>query len=674
MADSRHSRDNRSHSSGRGFRGNGQRDQGRGRPSFGKGGKGGRYDRGGRDDRNSRDGGKGKSKEKVHQRAYQSDDPNEPEIPAGVLATDLDEDAQKALLTLSGSNREIVARHLVAAGQLIDIDAEQAYLHAQAAVKRAGRVDLVREAAGLTAYATGRYEEALRELRAVRRMRGGLGLIAVEADCERGLGRPQKAIDLLDENNQAALSIDDQVEVVLVAAGARMDLGQDSYALMIIEKAVQELPEDASDEARRRLMAMQARLLSEAGRQAEAEEVEESMPEEVDPMEIVDLGSLVDADVDNTRTDLRGGNAPLPQMFDGALLDLDGVCFHGKDVYAPGPKALQDAEDQGMLLGFITNNASRSPEEVAEHMNGMGYDVVPGQVMTSALELIMLLEEELEPGSTVLVIGTESFEKIVKEAGYHVIREATEPAAAVLQAFAPNVGWAQLTEAAYAIQGGAKYYATNLDATLPTERGLALGNGALSAALSRATSTRAIAAGKPQPQIFQRTAKLLDITKALVVGDRLDTDIAGAVYARMASMAVLGGASSALDIVHAKPGMRPAYVALGVEGITQVHPRPLHHTDGTWTCGVSQAVRIGPRGRVEIADSIIPEDMEELCITLDTFRALIAAAWEYATDRRRAACPPLKVVDNDDPNGVVQPIAPAASEADSDGIGDKADD
>ena len=103
---------------------------------------------------------------------YISPNGNEPTIPAGVSADELDRDALRALATLSGPNRDIVARHLVMAGQLIDLDPEAAYQHAQAAVSRAGRVDVVREAAALTAYASGRYEEALREVRAVRRMRG----------------------------------------------------------------------------------------------------------------------------------------------------------------------------------------------------------------------------------------------------------------------------------------------------------------------------------------------------------------------------------------------------------------------------------------------------------------------------------------------------------------------
>ena len=169
---------------------------------------------------------------------YVSPNGNEPTIPAGVSAQELDADAARALTTLSGPNRDIVARHLVMAGQLIDLDPEAAYQHAQAAVSRAGRVDVVREAAALTAYASGRYEEALREVRAVRRMRGDESLRAVEADAERGLGHPEKAVEIIDATDSSSLDLAEQVELVLVSSGARADLGQSDVGLVIVDDAL----------------------------------------------------------------------------------------------------------------------------------------------------------------------------------------------------------------------------------------------------------------------------------------------------------------------------------------------------------------------------------------------------------------------------------------------------
>ncbi len=574
-------------------------------------------------------------------------------IPAGVLAEDLDPEARRALSTLSGFNQEIVSRHLVAAGQIIDVDPELAYQHAQAAVKRAGRVDVVREAAALTAYASGRYEEALREVRAVRRMRGDNSLRAIEADCERGLGRPEKAIELVEATDMASVSLSEQVELVLVSAGARADLGQTEYSLMVVERALDSMPEDAPAHLLRRLMELKAERLNDLGRTEEAENTIASMPDEPEAMEIVDLDEMLDADVDNVRTDLRGTTQPLNEEFDAALLDLDGVAFHGDRVQPGGPKALSAAMDAGMILGFVTNNASRSPEEVAQKLQGMGYEAEADQVMTAATDLMMDLKETLEPGSKVLVVGSESLANLVKEGGFEPVADALGHVDAVVQGFGPNVDWAMLSEAAYAINSGAQYFATNMDATLPTERGFALGNGSLVAAVMRATSKRPISAGKPRPEIFIRTAQMLGAKKPIGVGDRLETDVAGAINARIAAMHVLSGVHSARDVVNAPKGKRPSFVGIDLSALNEVHPPALHHRDGTWTCGVSQQVRIVRGGNIEIADVPIAEDGDTVTISIDTFRALVAGSWDYADERGSVKCPELKVVQNDDPSGTV---------------------
>ena len=152
-------------------------------------------------------------------------------IPEDVTFSMLDRDARGPLRTLSKENAERVGRHLVMVGRLIDEDPEAAYEHAQAAVRRAGRVDVVREAAGLAAYRTGRYAEALRELRTVRRLNGSSEHLAVMADCERGLGRPERAITLSQEPEAQTLPADTQIEMAMVVSGARLDLGQAEAAV-----------------------------------------------------------------------------------------------------------------------------------------------------------------------------------------------------------------------------------------------------------------------------------------------------------------------------------------------------------------------------------------------------------------------------------------------------------
>jgi tetratricopeptide (TPR) repeat protein len=152
--------------------------------------------------------------------------------------SDLDRAVRGRLRTLSKDNADGVGRHLVMVGRLLDTQPELAYEHAQAAVRRAGRVDVVREAAGLAAYRTGRYAEALRELRTVRRLNGSSEHLAIMADCERGLGRPERALTLAQEPEAETLDADAKVELAMVVSGARLDLGQAEAAVAALSSPV----------------------------------------------------------------------------------------------------------------------------------------------------------------------------------------------------------------------------------------------------------------------------------------------------------------------------------------------------------------------------------------------------------------------------------------------------
>ena len=161
-----------------------------------------------------------------------------PEIPADVQFSDLDRRVRARLRTLSKENAEGVGQHLVMAGRLLDTDPELAYEHAQAAVRRAGRVDVVREAAGLAAYRTGRFAEALRELRTVRRLNGSSEHLAIMADCERGLGRPERALALAASDESAGLEREAAIELAIVVSGARLDLGEPEAAHAALTESV----------------------------------------------------------------------------------------------------------------------------------------------------------------------------------------------------------------------------------------------------------------------------------------------------------------------------------------------------------------------------------------------------------------------------------------------------
>ena len=252
-----------------------------------------------------------------------------PEIPDDVTAAQLDRAVRGRLRTLSKDNADGVARHLVMAGVLLDSDPELAYEHAQAAVRRAGRVDVVREAAGLAAYRTGRYAEALSELRTVRRLNGSSDHLAVMADCERGLGRPERAIALAASPEAVELGEEPAVELAIVVSGARLDLGESEAALAVLATpAVRR----AKGLLRVRVAQARAAALSASGDAAGAEaelaefddrQLAEAAGESPGEGEDVVVFDLVDDD------DLEHGNEsgdPAAGMTsdDDAVLDEDG--------------------------------------------------------------------------------------------------------------------------------------------------------------------------------------------------------------------------------------------------------------------------------------------------------------------------------------------------------------
>lgn len=193
---------------------------------------------------------------------------DEPAIPEDVKPTDLDPTVRRDLLGLERQNADEVARHLVMAGNLVDGDPALALQHARSARQRAGRIAIVREAVGITAYHAGEWAEALSELRAARRMGGGPGLLAVMADCERGMGRPERAIELGRSDEARALDADQAIELSIVVAGARMDLGQAEAAVVTLQTP--ELDPAKSGSAYGRLFYAYADALLAAGRRADA--------------------------------------------------------------------------------------------------------------------------------------------------------------------------------------------------------------------------------------------------------------------------------------------------------------------------------------------------------------------------------------------------------------------
>ena len=191
-----------------------------------------------------------------------------PPIPAEIEARQLAPEVRRELTTLDRSTADFVARHLVAAGELLDEDPEAALAHARAARARSTRIAAVREAVGIAAYQCGDWSQALAELRAARRMGSRSPLLALIADCERGVGRPERAIELARSDDAAQLTGDDADELRIVVAGARSDLGQHEQALAVL--STPQLDPSRTGQTAARLFYAYADTLLTLGRPEEA--------------------------------------------------------------------------------------------------------------------------------------------------------------------------------------------------------------------------------------------------------------------------------------------------------------------------------------------------------------------------------------------------------------------
>jgi HAD superfamily hydrolase (TIGR01450 family) len=254
----------------------------------------------------------------------------------------------------------------------------------------------------------------------------------------------------------------------------------------------------------------------------------------------------------------------LVDRYAAVVCDLDGVVYRGPSAV---PHAVRVLGSLDVAVVYATNNASRSPTDVATHLRDLGLPCTPDAVATSAQAGAWLLADRLAAGSRVLAIGGPGVATALAEAGLFPVLPAeapTVPVEAVLQGYGPTVTAGDLAEAAYAVEGGATWVATNTDGTLPTDRGVAPGNGSLVAAVERAVGGPPhLVAGKPAAPLYLLCARRLDLPadRLLAVGDRLDTDIEGAMAAGMDSLLVLTGVDDLQACLEAPPGRRPTWVA-----------------------------------------------------------------------------------------------------------------
>ncbi|CAM2736309.1 HAD family hydrolase [Mycobacterium intermedium] len=307
----------------------------------------------------------------------------------------------------------------------------------------------------------------------------------------------------------------------------------------------------------------------------------------------------------------------IAQQYDCLLIDLDGTVFRGRRPTDGAVEVLDEVQSRKL---FVTNNASRSADEVADHLRELGFAVTADDVVTSAQSAARLLADRVPPGSKVLIVGTDALAGEISAVGLQPVRKYDDDPVAVVQGLSMTLGWPDLAEAALAIRAGALWVAANVDPTLPTERGLLPGNGSLVAALRAATGAEPEVAGKPAPQLMNDAVGRGDFRAPLVVGDRLDTDIEGANNAGLPSLMVLSGVNTARDAVYAEPIRRPTYIA---------HDLRCLRKDG-------DLLKVGPQPgwRVEVDSGAVRvrADGERPGDDLSVVRAVASAVWGAQLD------------------------------------------
>jgi glycerol-1-phosphatase len=312
--------------------------------------------------------------------------------------------------------------------------------------------------------------------------------------------------------------------------------------------------------------------------------------------------------------ELLASDVPLVAAHDRALLDLDGVVYRGRTAVPGADSTIAALRDGGCRVAFITNNASRTPQAVVDHLDGFGIRATAEEVVTSAVATARFVAEEFA-GRTVLAVGGPGVHAALQEQGIEVVASADDRPGLVVVGFGPQVRVADLAEACYAIQRGAEFVATNLDASAPNDRGIGPAAGSMAGVVTGVTGVVPTAVGKPEPLMYREAAPDADPERVIVVGDRLDTDLRGATTLGMHTMHVLTGSHGVRDVLLADARERPTFLASDIRGLLDPHPAP-KAADGGWSCGSATA---------RVDDGVLALAGEP---DLDLFRAACAAVWE----------------------------------------------
>ncbi|MGN6250234.1 MAG: HAD-IIA family hydrolase [Marmoricola sp.] len=300
---------------------------------------------------------------------------------------------------------------------------------------------------------------------------------------------------------------------------------------------------------------------------------------------------------------------PLLAEHDLLVLDLDGVVYRGPAAVPGAAEALEEARRAGVGVAFVTNNAARTPEDVAAHLTRLGVRADAADVVTSAQAASRLVAEQVPAGRSVYVIGGTGLVVALRERGLRPVTDLADVgedgAAAVVQGYGPDMPWRQVVDGAILVRGGTPWVASNTDLTMPTDRGIGPGNGTLVRLVADYAGRTPVVAGKPEPALLQETLDRVGGRRPLMIGDRLDTDIAGAGRVGWPSLLVLTGVTGLAELLAAESGERPQFVASGLAGLAEPQPVPSVVDDevhlGSWR-GVVRADRLEITGSGSVDD------------------------------------------------------------------------
>lgn len=321
-------------------------------------------------------------------------------------------------------------------------------------------------------------------------------------------------------------------------------------------------------------------------------------------------------------TRLTASNSPLASAYDLALLDLDGVVYLLQEPIPESAATVSALAGLGCEPVFVTNNASRSPETVAEAMRGMDIPAQADQVVTSAQVVAAGIVQQAGPDAAVLVVGSDALRAAVEEEGLEI---TADPKAADAIAFGltPSVTWRDLADATIAARNGAFWAVANLDATLPTPHGPLPGMGAMVGTVATALGRGPdLAAGKPERPIYEAALARRKGGRAIMVGDRPESDIEGANSVGIDSLLVFTGVVAPIQALALPPERRPTHLGWSIGALTETHPE-VRLGDSAAECG-------GWTAALDGGELVLTGDGAEM----DGWRALCEMAWTGADQGR----------------------------------------